>query len=616
MCGILGFAGTRDFGRESFVRARDVMERRGPDGEGLLEEADILLGFRRLAILDLSSAGAQPMESACGRYVIAFNGEIYNFRELRKGLEERGVVFRSTGDTEVLLELFAREGEKCLSALRGMFAFAIWDRVEKSLFLARDRFGIKPLYLWKTPSTLAFASAVKAIRALPGAPRAVSRAAVEGYLYWGSVPEPLTIIAGIEALPPATWLRWKAGASTAGRYWAFPSNDSSRKTRDEVLETLRPVLLEAVRLHCISDAPLGAFLSGGIDSSAVVSLMRAVGQPGIHTFSISFPGSALDESAYASLVAKEVGTRHENVPVAAGQVWSLLLEFFGAMDQPSFDGVNTFLVSRLSRQAGLTVALSGLGGDELFAGYPTPRRVARVAGLTSRVPRTLLRGVSAAAAGLPGRRARKLEALGLPGQARANAYFLSRGAFMPSDVRRILAGPVAAPPPVLDEDEPLPEGALHHTLAVELRAYTRNQLLRDSDAFGMGNSQEIRVPLLDHLLAEEAFRAPEHVITEVGLKGLLRDALPQPLPRICTHRPKMGFTFPFDSWLRGPWKGAFDRLSSEPPPSAVPGLRPGAFQAEWQSFVSGGSSWYRPWALASLILWLEAQEGGVSLRAA
>ena len=608
MCGIIGVVGPRQMTREGFVKARESLHHRGPDDEGLFDEPEILLGFRRLSILDLSPTGAQPMTSACGRFVIVFNGEVYNFRELRTALEEEGHRFRSTGDTEVVLELFAREGERCLPRLRGMFAFAVWDRLEKALFLARDRFGIKPLYVWRRPNGLSFASEVRALRALPGGPAQISRRAVEGYLYWGSVPEPLTILEGVEALPPASWLRWRSGECAAGRYWHFPAGEPRYRTRDEVLEDLRPALLEAVRIHCISDAPLGAFLSGGIDSSAVVSLMRAAGQSKIHTFSISFPGTAFDEAVYAREVATDLETTHENIEVGEEMVRGLLDDFFASMDQPTMDGVNTWLVSKLSRQAGLTVALSGLGGDELFAGYSTHVRVAAVTRWISSIPAPAVNLAARAVSTLPAHRARKLEALSIRATPFEKGYFLSRGLFMPSEVRKFLGhgtdhGESTIPFP---NGESLPSADLHRTLATELRAYTLNQLLRDSDVFGMANSQEIRVPLLDHVVAEIAFTAPADAVISIGQKALLRDALPKPLPRRCTHRPKMGFTFPFETWMAGPWLDSISGTLRDPSTRVSSRLlKPAALQAELAAFLGGRSGWSRTWALASILQWSE-----------
>jgi asparagine synthase (glutamine-hydrolysing) len=619
MCGILGLIGPRSCNAEAFGKALDVMASRGPDDRGLYEEPECLLGHRRLSILDLSSAGHQPMASADGRYVIVYNGEIYNFRDLRKPLEEEGAAFRSSSDTEVILALYAKESAACLPRFRGMFAIAIWDRVEKSLFLARDRMGIKPLYLWRSPGALAFASEVKAIRALPGGPSAIEARALAAFLAWGSVPEPQSLLEGVEALPPGTWALWREGILRTGAYWSLPEAAPAVHRRGEAIELLRPILREAVALRCISDAPLGAFLSGGVDSSSVVALMREAGQRDLRTFSISFPQTELDESPYALKVAEQFATRHTDVSVTEGMVRGELEGFFAAMDQPTCDGVNTYLVSKFARQGGLTVSLSGLGGDELFAGYPSFRRIRKAAPWLTRLPRLATRA-SGRAASLLGGRLTKLEALSLYGGSRGEAapsapaclYYGVRGLFMPSQIRRLLrpelasaAGTAWSPLAPYDGGAAsLPSlrrpasswDVLHATVAMELRAYMLNQLLRDSDVFGMAHSLEIRVPLIDHELVEAVFQIEPRLFFEGPAKGLLLDSLTSPLPRLCTHRPKMGFTFPFDAWMKAPWKSWFEERLMDGASSREAPFTPGALRALWRAYLDGKVHWSRPWS--------------------
>ena len=619
MCGILGYLGKRTFSAESFGRALDVMANRGPDDRGIFEAPEVLLGHRRLAILDLSPAGHQPMVSADGRYVIVFNGEVYNFADLRKRLEAEGVGFASNSDTEVILALYARKGPACLDDFRGMFAIAIWDTVEKTLFLARDRMGIKPLYVWRFPGGLAFASEVKALRALPGGPTEIEPEAVAQYLLWGSVPEPLTIAKGVECLPPATWMLWNSASTCATRYtyWHFPGTDQSPNTkhkspntylyssRAEALEALRPLLLDSVRLRCISDAPLGAFLSGGVDSSSVVSLIRAAGQQHIHTFSISFPQTPLDEAPYALRVAERFETHHTNVAVSEQMVRDELDGFFAAMDQPTGDGVNTYLVSKFARQGGLTVSLSGLGGDELFAGYSTFRRALDWEPWLRRVP-----GPIVGAATSIGRRTcsrwAKLEYLAPPGAPVGRLYAASRGLFTLSQTRQLLHPDVLAATSLsLAAGSPVPAtpgvpsglDTLHATMALELRRYMHNQLLRDSDVFGMAHSLEIRVPLIDHTLAEALFQTAPAAIIGHTPKALLMDALPAPLPRACTHRPKMGFAMPFDAWMSAPWKPEIEAKVAEVSSTI---LRSAPTREVWTDYLEGRLHWSRAWALLVL----------------
>ena len=623
MCGILGYLGNRSFSAEAFGRALDVMAKRGPDDRGIYEEPEVLLGHRRLAILDLSPAGHQPMVSPDGRYVIVFNGEVYNFADLRKPLEAEGVRFASNSDTEVILALYARKGPACLDDFRGMFAIAIWDTLEKSLFLARDRMGIKPLYVWRFPAGLAFASEVKALRALPGGPAEIEPEAVAQYLLWGSVPEPLTIAKGVECLAPATWMLWNSASTCATRYtyWHFPGTDQSPDTkrkspntylyssRSEALEALRPLLLESVRLRCISDAPLGAFLSGGVDSSSVVSLMRAAGQQHIHTFSISFPQTPLDEAPYALKVAEQFATSHTNVAVSEQMVREELDGFFAAMDQPTCDGVNTYLVSKFARQGGLTVSLSGLGGDELFAGYSTFRRALDWEPWLRRLPGPIL-GAATSIGGRTSSHWAKLEYLSQPGAPVGRLYAASRGLFTPSQAKRLLhpdvlaetsLSPAGGSPATATPSVPTGLDTLHATMFLELRCYMHNQLLRDSDVFGMADSLEIRVPFIDHKVAELLFQTTPDVILAERPKSLLMDALPSSLPRECTHRPKMGFTFPFDAWMRGPWREEMRQNAIRDGTVALQALIHKHELARcWDRYQDGRLHWSRPWSLYAL----------------
>ena len=607
MCGILGFIGMRTFNAEAFGRALDVMTSRGPNDRGVHEEPEVLLGSRRLAILDLSPAGHQPMTSPDGRYVIAYNGEVYNFAHLRKPLEAEGVRFVSDSDTEVILALYARKGPACLDDFRGMFAIAIWDTLEKSLFLARDRMGIKPLYIWRFSGGIAFASEIKALRALPGGPVEVEPEAVAQYLIWGSVPEPLTIAKNVECLPPSTWALWKQGSWTQTTFWELPAGEPVFKRREEALEALRPQLLEAVRLRCISDAPLGAFLSGGIDSSSVVSLMRAAGQAHLHTFSISFPQTALDEAPYALKVAEQFATSHTNIAVSEQMVREELGGFFKAMDQPTCDGVNTYLVSKFARQGGLTVSLSGLGGDELFAGYSLFGRARWLVPWLTRVPQPALRA-TARAVGNKSSRWSKLEFLALPGPAAGRLYVASRALFTPSQVRRLLhpdllaqtsLSPTGSHPAQITPFVPASVDTVHATMALELRRYMHNQLLRDSDVFGMAQSLEIRVPFIDHKIAELLFQTAPKVILAERPKALLMEALPTPLPLECTHRPKMGFTFPFDQWMKGSWHPMVEEglLGLHAGQRGGPLFSEEAVTRLWRHFDAGRVSWSRPWAI-------------------
>jgi asparagine synthase (glutamine-hydrolysing) len=488
--------------------------------------------------------------------------------------------------------------------------------------------GIKPLYVWPRPEGIAFASEVKALRALPHGPSHVDPEAIVHYLAWGHVPAPLTITSGVEHLVPASWMRWKGGVSAKRTYWEFPAVDTQAvrpylyNSRDEAAEALRPLLREAVAYRYISDAPLGAFLSGGIDSSAVVSLMRASGQERLHTVSVSFPQTPLDEGPYALKVAEQFGTAHTDISVSARNAKEALEDFFAAMDQPTCDGFNTYLVSKYARQAGLTVSMSGLGGDELFAGYRHFRRIIAAEPWLDRFPRAIVSaGVRAARNSAP--RLAKLEALALPGPALTRLYYGARGLFSPGQIRSLVQPSVLAdtalgqgeasallpPASLLKGSGGRPLSRFHSIAALELRRYMHDQLLRDSDVFGLAHAVEIRVPLIDHRIVELIFNtAPQAVLSRSAghrQKALLIQSLPAALPPLCTNRPKMGFTVPFDDWLRTAWRGGQGGLldSLGPGGDASAGARAGLLDCR----LSDRLHWSRSWSISALRMCLLRQ---------
>ena len=375
MCGIAGILSLRLPSDELAVRVksmRDRMQHRGPDDEGsfLDEEAGVGLAHRRLSILDLSSAGHQPMQTADGRYTIVFNGEIYNFHELREELIGFGVQFQSKSDTEVLLQLYRKHGSAMVNRLAGMFAFAIWDTQERILFLARDPLGIKPLYVWRDNDQLAFASELRAVLASDIGPRKVNTFSMALYLMFGSVQEPNTLVENIELLPAGHSLTWQNGSMETSRNWNL---NYSAGTMDEktCIERTRTALDDSIGRHFVSDVPVGIFLSGGIDSTAVLALAKANGHDRIKTFCISFDENEFNEGYRAAKTAKHFGTDHHDWRMTSEDGKALVEDFLNSIDQPSNDGFNTYCVSKFARDSGLKVVLSGLGGDELMGGYPS-----------------------------------------------------------------------------------------------------------------------------------------------------------------------------------------------------------------------------------------------------
>jgi asparagine synthase (glutamine-hydrolysing) len=579
MCGINGiFAhhnAANPIDRTELRRTRDHMAGRGPDGWGEWMSDDGRMGFghRRLSIIDLTEAAAQPMASSDGRFVVTFNGEIYNHQALRRNLEAKGYKFRSNSDTEVLLHLYADKGEAMVYELRGMFAYALFDVRKRTLFLARDPYGIKPLYYSDDGWTFRFASQVQALMA----GRAISRdgepAGLVGFCLWGSVPEPFTTYRSVRSLPAGCHLTVdQVGASEPRRYHSIAQvycdaevrDRNTRFQRQSASKLIRGALLDSVRHHLLADVPVGAFLSAGIDSGALVGLMRDVSDAEIKTVTIAFEefrGQIEDEAPLAAEVARAYGTQHQTRVITEREFRAELPKIFAAMDQPSIDGLNTWFVSKAAKELGLKVAISGLGGDELFGGYPSfkdiPRWVARLSA-TTRVPwlgkaiRHLL-----SASGLDGLiSSPKAAGLLELGGSFAGAYMLRRGLYMPWELNRVLDGDtvrqgLAALRPldsVRAAMTPSPVTAFAKVATLESSLYMRNQLLRDTDWASMAHGLEVRVPLVDSILLEqiaELGQSPSDTTAKAHLALAPRKALPDAV----VGRSKTGFGMPVGAWI-------------------------------------------------------------------
>lgn len=538
------------------------------------ESRRVAFGHRRLSIIDLSEAGAQPMVSADGRFVVTFNGEIYNYHALRKYLEPKGYQFSSRTDTEVLLHLYADKGERMVHDLRGMFAFAIWDNQHRTLFLARDPYGIKPLYYADDGWTFRFASQVKALLAGGAISRDPEPAGQVGFYLWGSVPEPFTTYQAIRALPAgSTMLVDRIGAHEPRRYHSISQvhcdGETHERRRGALTTTqtqteIREALLDSVRHHLIADVPVGAFLSAGIDSGALVGLMRDAGQRDIQTVTLSFEefhGRAEDEAPLAEEVARVYGTRHSTRTVTECEFKSDLPRILEAMDQPTIDGINIWFVSKAARELGLKVAVSGLGGDELFGGYPSFRdipRWVRLLAAPSRVP-GLGRAVRIMAHRLGGTFGLNPKAAGMLeyGGSYTGAYVLRRGLFMPWELFDILDRDVverglrrlAPMRRVAAELVPLPRSSCAKVGTLESALYMRNQLLRDADWASMAHSLEVRVPLVDSVLLRTVAGLPGAASTTGVSKTYLANSPAVPLPPSVRGRAKTGFTTPIAGWV-------------------------------------------------------------------
>ena len=569
MCGIIGaFAGKTVDVRQECLRAGLLfMERRGPDGEGFWREQEVALGHRRLATLDLEPRAAQPMHSACGRYVITYNGEIYNFRELRLDLEKQGTRFRTTSDTEVILALFASQGESILPRLYGMFAFVVWDRKEKRAFVARDPYGIKPLYYSETTQGVVLASQVKALLATGLVSRDPDPRGQAGFWLLGSVPEPHTWYREIRALPAGHCAWIEEGKMGTIRRWAdigdaWRSAERCPLSEAGVKERVRNAVTESVARHVVSDVPVGVFLSGGIDSGTLAGLMVEAGVGQLEGVTLSykeFEGSKEDEAPAAAQVAEHYGIRHHVRQVTREEFQRDLPRILETMDQPSIDGVNTWFVSKGAAEIGLKVVLSGVGGDELFQGYSTFRQLPRV--LRARKAMRLVPG----AIGLA-QRAGRWQA-GRTGNNRwsfavdwtasvAGAWLLSRSLYSPQDLPELMGPDVAAEALqsfsaeewVTNMSGPLPSDTRLALAHLEATTYLRNQLLRDSDWASMDHGIELRTPLVDaHLLGE--LQPVLSAFAGFSNKTLLSESPRRPLPAEITGRTKTGFRIPIADWI-------------------------------------------------------------------
>jgi len=628
MCGIAGILVRSETDlpdlRERLQCMASAMQHRGPDDEGIYLSVDGRLGFanRRLAIRDLSPAGHMPMPNPSEDVWITYNGEVYNADELRHDLKVLGYEFRSHSDTEVILRGYEAWGCDIVPRLRGMFAFAIHDmRVPATpqFLLARDHMGIKPIYYANTPQAFVFASELKALLASGLVSKEISAAGLVGYLLSGSVPNPFTIYADVHALEPSRHLHTTLPLRSSLQstvYWSLPTTTSDVHGMDEAIEQTRLLLEESVRIRLVSDVPLGAFLSGGLDSSAVVALMRGATAGAIRTCSMVFEEAAFSEAPYARAVSDALGTEHFERVITAEDVIKEFDNILYALDQPSVDGVNTYFVSQTARQAGLTVALSGLGGDELFGGYPStfggvPQtlRYLRMAGATPGGNWLARRAIALLPQGQ--RWARIQDALARP-ISPASAYSARRGLFSEAEVRQLvhpdiwnkaaqqfnLVTHIAERAGQLQNEN---DGLFSWISRAELRTYTHHQLLRDTDVMSMIHSLEVRVPLLDRKLVEYVLQLPPSLKTDTAgqLKPLLRSAVAQLLPPVVLQRrAKQGFTFPFDVWLRG---GLRDRLTRDNDALKQSGLfQSASIDQTWQRFLQSEIHWSRPWALAAL----------------
>jgi asparagine synthase (glutamine-hydrolysing) len=622
MCGINGILGNiAEQDRKGLVaRMNKAIAHRGPDADGIFDEGEITFGHRRLSIIDLSPEGNQPFYSSDGNLVMVFNGEIYNYRELKKELSEFS--FRTNGDSEVVLASWMKWRERCVEHLTGMFALAIYEKSSGLVFMARDRMGVKPLYYTMKGNALAFSSEVRALLTCPFVSGETDQEALVDYLRYQTVHAPRTIFSDIKMLMPGHFMLWNKGKVIVQEYWNATQHVekiSSSVSYDEVKFEVRKRLEQSVKYRLVADVPFGAFLSGGIDSSAVVALMSTVSDTEIKTFNISFSDDAFSESKYARLVADKFGTTHTEIILKPEDFLQYIPHALDAMDHPSGDGPNTWVVSKVTKEAGVTMALSGIGGDELFAGYDVFQRMyhLRSKRWMQFFPMFMRRsGAQVLQKIKPGVRSDKLRAfMELSVLDLEHVYPINRQILTEQKISALLKGkdlPQRSVENILQDL--LGQGtpgkhlfALSRISVAEMYTYLQNVLLRDTDQMSMAHALEVREPFLDHALIEYVLGVKNEFKYPHTPKKLLVDAMGDLLPSEIVNRPKMGFTFPWKNWMKNELRSFCEErihwLSAQP---MFDGKEVGAI---WQAFLRDDPRypWSRVWGLVVLGHYLSKQ---------
>ncbi|MBT5549761.1 MAG: asparagine synthase (glutamine-hydrolyzing) [Nitrospina sp.] len=631
MCGIAGFINfdSTDQGDPSSKVLRnmlDALRHRGPDDRGeeriqIPNGPTLHLGHQRFSIIDLTPAGHQPMSNDDKSAWISTNSEIYNYRDLRNELAQK-FQFHSESDTEVLLRAYENWGVGCLDKLLGMFAFAIWDSKREALFVARDRLGIKPLYYNIQDKQFAFASELRSLLASGLIEKTINPTGIYNFLSFGHSSAPETIVNSVRELKPGHYL-WidKNGNWEEKEYWNPLQETNSSDLEPQ--ERVKTIIEEAINCRRVSDVPLGAFLSGGIDSSVVVGNLAKFSDDPITTLTIGFAEKQFDESAFSQEIADRFKTRHQIMCLNEEQLLQSLPSSLSAMDQPTIDGVNTYLISRSAHEAGLKVVLSGLGGDELFGGYPSfqlvPQLLQRKKWLNA-IPQWLAGlGLGLSKGFFSPTQAMKLEHWVQGKLSGAHEYFLIRALFCQEPVLRLFADREQAETEIeknfqrtLRLTENGPSGDLFNQISyLETFHYLQNMLLRDTDMMSMAHPVEVRVPFMDHRLVEMMFQTPgkEKSSGENYAKPLLVNSMKSLVPDSVSGRKKMGFTFPFEAWMRGALRPEIEAVLLSPLDKLEGLVSQKSIEGVWNDFLAGQVSWSRPWALYVLKSWINKNLG-------
>ncbi|MBA3353537.1 MAG: asparagine synthase (glutamine-hydrolyzing) [Blastocatellia bacterium] len=614
MCGIAGIAGMVN--REAAVAAIERMTariaHRGPDADGFFVDPGIALGHRRLSIIDLSAAANQPQFDVSDRFAIILNGEIYNFRDVKAALPD--YPYQTESDTEVILAAYAKHGPACLALLNGMFSIAIWDKQRRELFVARDRLGVKPLYYSMTAEgELVFASEIRAILESGLVERKINTPALSEYLMYQSVYAPQTIVENIKQLPAGTFGIYSDAGFKIESYWNIEDRSGDYDFSDEtaVKRKVRELLLGSIERRMISDVRLGAFLSGGIDSSAVVALMSEVSDNPVDTFSVTFGEKEFDESQYSDLIARKFNTRHTAVELSPKDFLDELPNALQAVDSPTGDGFNTYVVSKATKKAGITVALSGIGGDELFAGYSYFFNwLDTQNGLLQKIPKILRKPFAYALSNSKRSRFQRIadilnaDELDLAGiypmfrqvMSRQTAHDYYRNGNGKHTIQRML-----------DERRVAVSGfpLLSQITIAELLGYTQNVLLKDTDQFAMASALEVREPFFDYLLVEYVLQIPDAIKLPRYPKSLLVESIAPLLPDEIVHRKKKGFVLPWEHWMRNELREFCEERLGDLGERGI--LNPDSLRDKWKQFLAGsnGILWSELWHLVVLSDWLQ-----------
>ena len=609
MCGISAIIHPKEkrLVRETLERMNVAMAHRGPDADGVYTNQNIGLGHKRLSIIDTENSANQPMLSSNKKWVIAFNGEIYNYVEL-KANELQGVSFQTESDTEVILELFQKYGVESLSKLKGMFAFIIHNIETAETFVVRDRYGMKPLYYSMQNDVYFIASELRALLASDAVPRKLNRSALEEYIETQTVCAPNTLIENVQLLEAGHYLHFKKNETTKHCYYRLLDDTSyelSDKKSSEKL--LRSTLRESVMQHMRADVPFGAFLSGGIDSSLLVGLMSEVRGEKINTFQISFEEEAFDERKYAQLVAKKFNTQHHEINLSANAFLKDIPAAIAAIDFPSGDGPNTYAVSKAAKAAGITVAISGLGGDELFAGYPVFQYMQRIEkSFLLKLSYPLRKSASALLNSISSSRSlrKKAELLGLPKANLASAFPLVRNVWKTNELITRTTKHFEIENNfnfIFEKNAPL----LNRVSAAEIESYMQHALLRDSDQMSMAHSLEIRVPFLDHQVVELATHLSTNLKNPTSPKKFLTETFADLLPYEVVNRKKMGFTLPWSVWMKNELREFTEEGFNELYKQDV--INEKVLRKSWNKFILGNEekSFISFWHLSVLGHWMK-----------